>query len=188
MKKILSPLAVLCGLGMTPLVAYDPPSTQMHASEVEIETSEQYAFFGVGAGYSNSFEEKSLLELRMGMQNSIWRTMFTYESNFDIYQGLIIEVDRTVVAGLMDGKGRIYLGASGGWVMFSGDRIENDLTVEWEDYGYAYGLNAGFMYYLNDRADLSIGYRYLKVKDICGAEACLKDNIQGVEVALHYFF
>jgi hypothetical protein len=88
----------------------------------------------------------------------------------------------------MDGKGRIYLGASGGWVMFSGDRVEDNLTVEWEDYGYAYGVNGGFMYYLSDRADLSIGYRYLKVKEICGAEACLKDTIQGIEVALHYFF
>ncbi len=188
MKKYLSPLAVVCGLATTPLVAYDPPSTQMHSSEVEIERSEQYAFFGIGAGYSNSFEEKSLLDLRMGMQNSVWRTMFTFENNFDAYQGLLIEVDRTIVAGLLDGKGRIYLGASGGWVMFTGDRIEDELKIEWEDYGYAYGLNVGFMYYLSDRADLSIGYRYLKVKETCGAEACLKDTIEGLEVAIHYFF
>jgi len=114
--------------------------------------------------------------------------MFTYESNFDIYQGVLVEVDRTVVAGLLGGKGRVYLGLSGGWVMFSGDRLNDELVIEWEDYGYAYGGNVGFMYYLNDRMDLSLSYRYLKLKETCGAEACIQDNINGFEVALHYFF
>ena len=188
MKKYISALTILCGLSTAPLLAYDPPSTQVKASEVEIQPTEQYAFMGIGAGYVDSFEESGLFEARLGMQNSVWRTMFTYENNFDIYQALILEVDRTVVAGLMGGKGRIYLGLSGGWVMFSGDGLDEDLVVEWEDYGYAYGGNIGFMYYLNDRMDLSVGYRYLKVKETCGAEACIKDNINGVEMAIHYFF
>jgi len=188
MNKYLSTVALLSAMATTPIMAYDPPSTQMYSKDVEITRSEQYAFAGVGVGYSSSFEENTLVDLRLGMQNSVWRTMFTYESNFDIYQALLIEVDRTVMAGLMGGKGRVYLGLSGGWVIFSGDRVDNDITVEWEDYGYAYGGNIGFMYYISDQVDLSVGYRYLKVKDICGAESCLEDNINGLEVALHYFF
>jgi opacity protein-like surface antigen len=188
MNKYLAIMALLSVVVTTQTMAYDPPSTQMYSKDVEITRSEQYAFIGVGAGYSDSFEKNTLLDLRMGMQNSVWRTMFTYESNFDIYQSLLIEVDRTVVAGLMGGKGRIYLGLSGGWVMFSDDRVDDNIVVEWEDYGYAYGGNIGLMYYISDQVDLSIGYRYLKVKDICGAESCLKDNINGLEVALHYFF
>lgn len=188
MKKYLSIVTILCGLATAPLVAYDPPSTQMKASDIEITKSEQYAFAGIGAGYSDSFEKDALLAVRLGMQNSLWRTMFTYESNYDIYQAILLEVDRTLVAGLLGGRGRIYLGLSGGWVMFSGDRLDDELVVEWEDYGYTYGGNVGFMYYLNDRVDLSLSYRYLKVKETCGAEACIKDNINGFEVALHYFF
>ncbi len=188
MKRYLSAVAILLTMAITPIMAYDPPSTQMYASDVEITHSEQYAFAGVVTGYSKSFEKNTVLGLRMGMQNNIWRTMFTYESNFDIYQSVLIEVDRTVIAGLMGGKGRVYLGLSGGWVMFKGDRLDGGIKVNWEDYGYTYGGNVGFMYYLSDQVDLSIGYRYLKVKDICGADSCLKDNINGFEVALHYFF
>lgn len=187
MKNLLSTLTILCGLYTTQLVAYDPPATQMHVDDIEIKESEQYAFAGIGAKYSDSFEEKGVVDFRLGIQNSVWRTIFSYESNFEEYQAIMLEVDRTVVAGLLGGKGRIYLGVSAGWVLFSGDRIENDLVVEWEDYGYAYGGNVGFMYYLSDRLDLSIGYRYLIVKDTCGA-SCIKDNIHGVEIALHYFF
>ena len=128
--------------------------------------------------------DKGVYGIRVGLQTNVWRTMFTYEGNFDSYQAFLIEADRTIVAGLIGGKGRIYLGASGGWIEYYGEKnLDNGFTVDFKDYGYAYGGNIGFMLYLTDRVDLSLEYRYLFT-----SSSCTLNDIQGPGIALHYFF
>ena len=203
MKKHLLVLMFLCSLPSMQLFA-EPASTQMYASEIEIGESEQYAFIGITGNYADPLEDKGVFGFRMGMQNNVWRTIFTYESNFNEYQAFLIEADRTVVAGLLGGKGRIYLGVSGGWVRYGadivvasddtnttdapipepfGDEQNPDLVINQVSDGYAYGGNIGFMYYLSDQVDISIEYRYLIIDKIN-----LFDHIQGPSVSLHYFF
>ena len=195
MKKYLLILVSLYGLLSMQLSA-EPASTQMYAEEIEISDSEQYAFAGITGSYLNLIpvvgtediylnpsEWSGLLGVRVGMQNNVWRTMFTYENNFDTYHAFLIEADRTILAGMMDGKGRIYLGASGGWIGYYGDKLQDGIMVEFKDYGFAYGGNIGFMYYLSDRVDMSIDYRYLFT-----SSSCTLDNIHGTTISLHYFF
>jgi len=197
MKKIIVILFYLSALLSTQLMA-DTPAVQLKASEVMIEEPDQYAFVGITGGYLNLkqtpeseaiyfslTDNKWVGGLRVGIQTNVWRTMFTFESNFESYQAFLIEADRTIVAGLLDNRGRIYLGASGGWIKYYGERttIYEGVLIDFEDYGYAYGGNLGFMYYLSDQVDLSLEYRYLFT-----SSSCTLDNIQGVNIALHYFF
>jgi hypothetical protein len=198
MKNYLLPLILIFSLFTVQLFAYDPASTQMYAKDIEIEDVEQYPFAGITGSYADTLEDKGIFGVRMGMQNSLWRTIFTYENNFGDYQSFLVEVDRTIVAGLFGNRGRVYLGASGGWIRYSADlpdlpedengTIAIPLDINNPDFlqtsdGYAYGVNIGFMYYLTDQADLSIGYRYLFINDINKF-----DYIQGPDIALHYFF
>ena len=197
MKKYLLILISLCGLLAIQLSA-EPSSTQMYADEIEITEAEQYAFAGITGSYLNlSLSQKTGIEdiyldassgkgafgIRAGMQNNVWRTIFTYESNFDTYQAFLIEADRTILAGIMGGKGRIYLGASGGWIGYYGDKLQDGIMVEFKDYGFAYGGNIGFMFYLSDRIDMSIDYRYLFT-----SSSCTLDDIHGPSISIHYFF
>ena len=195
MKKYLLIIISLYGFLSIQLSA-ESDSTQMYANEIVIGDAEQYAFAGITGSYLNliqaygaediylgSSEWQGLLGVRAGMQTKVWRTMFTYENNFDTYQAFLIEADRTILAGMMGGKGRIYLGVSGGWIGYYGDKLQDDIIVEFKDYGYAYGGNAGFMFYLSDRVDLSIDYRYLFT-----SSSCTLDDIHGPTISLHYFF
>ena len=195
MKKYLLILISLYGFLSLQLSA-ESDSTQMYANEIVIGDAEKYAFGGLTGSYLNliqargtediylnSSDWQGLLGVRAGMQTNVWRTMFTYENNFDTYQAFLIEADRTILAGMMDGKGRIYLGASGGWIGYNGDKLQDDIIVEFEDYGYAYGGNIGFMLYLSDRVDMSIDYRYLFT-----SSSCTLDDIHGPSISLHYFF
>ena len=203
MKKYFLILVSIYSLLFVQLSA-EPASTQMYANEIVIEEAEQYAFIGITGSYVDPLDERGVFGFRMGMQNNVWRTIFTYESNFNEYQAFLIEADRTVVAGLMGGKGRIYLGVSGGWLRYGADIVvasddanttdpvtpesfngeqNPDLVIYQASNGYAYGGNIGFMYYLSDQVDISIEYRYLIVDKIN-----LFDHIQGPSVSLHYFF
>jgi hypothetical protein len=202
MKKNLFEVLFLITLFSSNLFA-ENTSTQPYANDVQIEDTEQYAFIGISGNYSDPLDKKGVFGFRMGMQNSIWRTIFTYENNFDEYQAFLIEADRTVIAGLFGGKGRVYIGASGGWIRYGADIIttssdtNNSLVVEANDDtyngnnsdpfqtsdGYAYGVNLGFMYYLSDQVDISLEYRYLFVDKIN-----LFDHIQGPSISLQYFF
>lgn len=197
MKKIINVLVCLSAL-LSPQLMADTPAVQMRASDIMIEEPDQYAFVGITGGYLDLeqtpesegiyfglTDNKWVGGLRVGIQTTVWRTMFTFESNFESYQAFLVEADRTIIAGLLDDKGRIYLGASGGWIKYYGDRttIYEDVLIEFEDYGYAYGGNLGFMYYLSDQLDLSLEYRYLFT-----SSSCTLNDIQGVNIALHYFF
>ena len=202
MKKNLFEVLFLIALFSSNLFA-ENTSTQLYANDVQIEDTEQYAFIGISGNYSDPLDKKGVFGFRMGMQNSIWRTIFTYENNFDEYQAFLIEADRTVIAGLFGGKGRVYIGASGGWIRYGADitttssDTNNSLVVEANDDtyygnnsdpfqtsdGYAYGVNLGFMYYLSHQVDISLEYRYLFVDKIN-----LFDHIQGPSISLQYFF
>lgn len=199
MKNYLLSLVSIFSLFSTGLLAYDPASTQMYAKDIAIEDVEQYPFVGITASYGSELDNTGIAGFRMGMQNNVWRTIFTYENNFEDYQSFLVEVDRTIVAGLFGNRGRVYLGASGGWLRYSADlpdpvddengtvvpapyNISSPDLLQTSD-GYAYGVNIGFMYYLTDQADLSIGYRYLFINDINRF-----DYIQGPDISLHYFF
>jgi len=172
MKKYISSAIVASVLFSAPLLAN---SMQMNANDVVIEEVEQYGFVGITGGFSSELETTSIVGFRLGMQNNVWRTSFTYENNFDDYQSFMVQADRTVVAGLFGGLGRLYAGLSGGWINHDLDSVEQD--------GYAYGGNIGLMYYISDQVDLSVDYRYLFTTDLCPI-----DHIQGVSVSLHYFF
>jgi len=193
MKKYFLPIGFLLLLFSAPLMADNIGATQIDAKDLEIGEVEAYPFVGLTGSYNNTLLSEGVFGIRGGMQNNVWRTIFTYESNFDEYQSFILEVDRTVVAGLFGDRGRIYLGASGGWAKDDSDPYDTD--------GYIYGGNIGFMYYLSDRLDMDIGYRYMYFNkdDIPtqGPEAepyqdineeDRLDHLQGPTVSLHYFF
>ncbi len=182
MKNFISIL--LLALLFSPTLQAD--ATQMHAKEIIIEEVEQYPFIGLVGAYNSDFENNALIGFRFGMQNNVWRTSFTYEENFDEYKAFLIQVDRTIVAGLFSGLGRIYIGASGGWID-TGDTpteiLDLDTLESISSDGYTIGVNIGLMYYISDQLDLSIDYRYLSVEDVMAI-----DKITGFSIALHYFF
>jgi opacity protein-like surface antigen len=185
MRKTISLLILASALLATPIFA---KSTQIDARDIVIEEVEQYPFIGIMASYNDLLEDNIVMGFRFGMQNNVWRTMLTYEDNFDEFQTLMIQVDRTIVAGLFQGKGRIYLGLSGGIVDTNNDWM-NALNINESDTetvntaGYAIGGNVGMMFYISDQVDVSIEYRYLSVQDVDSF-----DRIKGFSVALHYFF
>ena len=185
MRKTISLLILASALLATPIFA---KSTQIDARDIVIEEVEQYPFIGIMASYNDLLEDNIVMGFRFGMQNNVWRTMLTYEDNFDEFQTLMIEVDRTIIAGLFQGKGRIYLGLSGGIVDTNNDWM-NALNINESDTdtvntaGYAIGGNVGMMFYISDQVDISIEYRYLSVQDVDRF-----DRIKGFSVALHYFF
>ena len=193
MKKYL--IATCLSFLLSQNLAAENMATQIKASDIVIEDAEQYAFVGIEGAYLSLSQtpeseniyftnvNKGVFGLRFGLQTNVWRTMFTYEDNFDSYRGFMIEADRTIIAGMMGGKGRIYLGASAGWIDYYGERLMLDQIVDFEDYGYALGGNLGFMLYLTDRVDLSIEYRYLFT-----SSSYTLEDIQGPGIALHYFF
>jgi opacity protein-like surface antigen len=186
MKRYIYSLILLVTFVVTPIVA---ESTQLHAKDIVIDEVEQYPFIGLVGSYNGDFNNTMLVGFRFGMQNNLWRTSFTYEDNFDEYKAFMIEVDRTVVAGLFNGKGRIYIGASGGWVDVDDGTIEivtldeNGDEESTSKTGYAIGLNIGLMYYISDQLDFSIDYRYMSVEDIVSM-----DTISALSLSLHYFF
>jgi len=185
MRKTISLLILASALLATPIFA---KSTQIDARDIIIEEVEQYPFIGIIASYNDLLEDNIVMGFRFGMQNNVWRTMLTYEDNFDEFQTLMIQVDRTIIAGLFQGKGRIYLGLSGGIVDTNNDWM-NALNINESDTdtvntaGYAIGGNVGMMFYISDQVDISIEYRYLSVQDVDRF-----DRIKGFSVALHYFF
>ena len=185
MRKTISLLILASALLATPIFA---KSTQIDARDIVIEEVEQYPFIGMIASYNDLLEDNIVMGFRFGMQNNVWRTMLTYEDNFDEFQTLMIQVDRTIIAGLFQGKGRIYLGLSGGIVDTNNDWM-NALNINESDTdtvntaGYAIGGNVGMMFYISDQVDISIEYRYLSVQDVDRF-----DRIKGFSVALHYFF
>jgi len=185
MRKTINLLILASALLATPIFA---KSTQIDARDIVIEEVEQYPFIGIMASYNDLLEDNIVMGFRFGMQNNVWRTMLTYEDNFDEFQTLMIEVDRTIIAGLFQGKGRIYLGLSGGIVDTNNDWM-NALNINESDTdtvntaGYAIGGNVGMMFYISDQVDISIEYRYLSVQDVDSF-----DRIKGFSVALHYFF
>ncbi len=182
MKKYLLILLSLSSL-LTMQLSAEEASTQMYASDIVISDTEQYGFGGITIGSLDLLDQVAVAGVRFGMQNSTWRTMFTFEADSDSYRAFLIEADRTIVAGLLGGKGRIYIGASGGWIEFYGEKMIAGQLLDFEDYGYAYGGNIGFMFYLSDRVDMSIDYRYLLTSG-----SCTYDSIQGPSISLHYFF
>jgi opacity protein-like surface antigen len=147
-------------------------------------TKDYYSFLGIMGSYSQDLEGETIAGIRFGGQNELWRTMVTYEDNFEEYQALMLEADRTVLAGLLGGKMRLYAGLIVGWIGLSGDRLESDGSlVAWEDYGFTYGGSAGLMLYVSEQVDVSIGYRYLFLEGICD-----EDSMTGATFAIHYFF
>ncbi len=162
MKKQLISLLSAAALAASPLSAED-------------QDIEQYAFAGITAANAEQLDENAFFGFRMGAQNNIWRTMFTYEDNIDEMQSLFLEIDRTIIGGMADNRLRLYVGALGGWMRDNADPEKID--------GYGYGGSLGLMFYLTDQIDVDLGYRYLEVEDLTNVK-----RIQGVTFALHYFF
>jgi len=137
----------------------------------------KYPFWGI-VGYSNDIlgDNSNTIAIRYGQQNRDWRTTFTLESKSGDYQIFTIGIDRTILHSLASPKLRIYAGLRGSAI--TQDDLAGDTNI-----GYGYGGAVGFMYYINDKIDFDIGYRYLKVTDLVGI-----DDIKGVSIGLHYFF
>jgi len=185
MKKTLSSFILAFTILTTPIFA---GSTQINARDIVIEEVEQYPFIGIMASYNDLLTDNVVMGFRFGMQNNVWRTMLTYEDNFDQYQTLMLQVDRTIIAGLFKGKGRIYIGFSGGLVDTGNDWM-NAININETDTdtvntaGYAMGVNIGLMLYVSDQVDISVEYRYLSVQEVNSF-----DRLKGFSVAIHYFF
>ncbi|SHO81573.1 hypothetical protein MNB_SV-15-1310 [hydrothermal vent metagenome] len=138
----------------------------------------KYPFLGI-VGYNSNLvgENFNVIAIRYGQQNRDWRTTFTLESKQGDYQLFTMGIDRTILHSLVTTKLRIYAGVRLGAIT-QDDNVAGDTNI-----GYSYGGAMGLMYYINDRLDFDIGYRYLKVTDLRGI-----DDIKGVSIALHYFF
>jgi len=185
MKKTIYSFILVCTLLTTPILAV---TSQMQSQDIVISEVEQYPFIGIVGLENDLLDNNILMGFRVGMQNNVWRTMVTYEDNFDKYQALMLQVDRTIVAGLFNGKGRIYLGLSTG-IIDTGNDWLNALNINESDTttvntaGYAIGGNIGLMYYISEQVDISLEYRYLNVQEVDQF-----DRIKGFSIALHYFF
>jgi len=121
-------------------------------------------------------QRESTFSLHYGKQTLDWRTTFAYNYN-NSYQSLSVDIDKILLDELFGtAKIRPFLGLSAAAVKFDDDSLE-------DAYGYYYGGNAGFIFYLTDRIDLDIAYHYRVIEEIDTAK-----NIQSISFSLHYFF
>lgn len=139
----------------------------------------KYPFVGI-VGYSSDMggERGAIGGLRYGQQSRDWRTTFSAEMSYNDYQVFSIQVDRTLLYSLTTSKLRIYGGLIGAAIT----QERNDGSGD-KNLGYGYGVTTGLMFYLSDKIDLDLGYRYMRVTDLDTI-----DEINSVSFAIHYFF
>ncbi|MEY3090890.1 MAG: hypothetical protein RL113_1206 [Pseudomonadota bacterium] len=143
---------------------------------------ETFAFFGLEMGHQTIIthiphedHKETLVGVRYGQQTLDWRTMLTVSMNSTM-QNYEIEVDKILVDKLFGtSKLRPYLGISGGYLKDDALTADND--------GLHVGVKGGFLIYGSDSVDIDLSYHYRKVT---GSDAL--DTMQGIGLAVHYFF
>jgi opacity protein-like surface antigen len=152
-------------------------STSLFASE------KLYSFIGIQASASN-FDTVSTptIGLKYGKQSKDMRTSIAYtyaNKSSNTFQSLIMQVDSAILTQTFkDIAFKPYVGASFGVIQH-----KNKELLAYDDKGFAYGVNVGLSYILNNNIDFDLGYRFLKTSKMKEL-----DKINDLSLSLHYFY
>ncbi len=146
---------------------------------------EVFSYIGVNTSYkdiqpvSEYQPDKTshvIFGLTLGMQALKWRTDVNLEHGNN-YTTFNLNADYIILDSMFGTpKIRPYVGLNVGYLSLQDDKLT-------DTDGIFFGANAGFILYANDVVDIDIGYRYDKVSGFDGL-----DTIQGVTLAVHYFY
>lgn len=141
------------------------------------ETS--YSFLGAQTSYVN-YENVSApsIGLKYGVQRGMWRSSFNLdysEANNNQLNSLILQVDKGVLQ--QSSKNSLFKPHVG----FSLGILQHDKSQT--DKGYAYGVNTGVTYLLNNAIDLDLSYRYLTTEKMNSM-----NSLHSLNLSLHYFY
>ena len=140
-----------------------------------------YSFIGVQTGMSKiDNKETPSLGLKYGIQQGNARTSIIYsydKKGDDKFQMLLLQIDMGIFQNAFrDSSLKPYLGATFSILQAKSNQVA-------QDRGYAYGLNTGLTYILNDNFDLDLDYRYLKTSKLKNI-----DEINNLNLSMHYFY
>ncbi len=140
-----------------------------------------YSFIGIQTGISKiDNKDTPSIGVKYGIQQGNSRTSFIYsydKKGNDKFQMLLLQVDMGIFENAFRNSSiKPYLGATFGFVQAKNSQLVRDR-------GYAYGLNTGLAYILNNNFDLDLGYRYLKTSKLKNI-----DEINNLNLSMHYFY
>jgi len=147
---------------------------------VSISAAEaSYSFIGGETSLVNYKNISSpAIGFKYGIQKGMWRTSLNldYATNgSDSLSSFIVQADRGILQQrFKDSLFKPHAGFSFGILQY-----DNQVT----DKGYAFGLNTGMTYLLNDAMDLDLTYRYATT-----ASMTTVNSLNSLNLSLHYFY
>jgi opacity protein-like surface antigen len=142
-----------------------------------------YSFIGMQTS-ATTFENDTTptIGLKYGKQSENMRTSLSYSYGADgsnYYQTLFMQMDTGILTHTFkDIPLKPYMGATIGLL-----QQNDDTVIPTRDRGYAYGVDVGFTYILNDKIDLDLGYRFLETSKLENI-----DKINDLTFSMHYFY
>jgi len=138
-----------------------------------------YSFIGGETSLVN-YENVSSpsIGFKYGIQKDMWRTSLNLEyakNGDDSLSSFIIQTDKGILQQRF--KNSLFKPHAG----FSFGILQYDNQVT--DKGYAFGLNTGITYLLNDAMDLDLTYRYLTT-----SKMTTLNSLNSLNLSLHYFY
>jgi len=116
--------------------------------------------------------------LKYGVQNSMWRSSLNLEharNGQNKLTSFIFQADQGILEEhFKQSDFKPHMGFSIGYIQH-----QNNST----DRGLSYGVNTGITYLLNQKIDLDLSYRYIKVSKIKAV-----NSLNSLNLSLHYFY
>ena len=144
-----------------------------------IFAEESYTFIGAETSFVNYNNVSSTsIGLKYGVQNAMWRSSLSLEyakNGSDRLTSFIFQADRGIL------KERVRKSNFKPHIGFSLGSIQHKNSKK--EQGFGYGVNTGITYLLNQKIDLDLTYRYMKVNQIDAL-----DSLNSLNLSLHYFY
>jgi len=140
---------------------------------------ENYTFIGLETSFVKYKNVSSpSVGLKYGVQNKMWRSSLSLEyakDGQDSLTSFIFQADRGILKNnVKDSNFKPHIGFSVASIQHKNSKTER---------GFGYGVNTGVTYLLNQKVDLDLTYRYMKVNQIDAL-----DSINNLNLSLHYFY
>ena len=140
---------------------------------------ESYTFIGVNTSLiKHNSVSSSSIGLKYGVQNKMWRSSLNLEyakDGQDTLTSFIFQADKGIFKNSVKHLNlKPHVGFSLASIQHKNTKTER---------GFGYGINTGVTYLLNQKTDLDLTYRYMKVNQIDAL-----NSINSLNLSLHYFY
>lgn len=138
-----------------------------------------YSFFGTQTSflYYNGIASPSI-GFKYGIQKDMWRSTINLDygtTGSDSLASLILQVDKGILKNIAQKSPlKPHAGFSLGLLQYQGNST---------DQGYAYGVNTGVTYLLNDEIDLDLSYKLMMTSKLDNV-----NTLNALTLSLHYFY